>query len=60
MHSSGGGGGVGSAAFNGKQWVMQLQRGEEQPMCLACEEAEMYKKWLGKVEEAIRLFGRRK
>ena len=27
-----------SPVHNGRQWVLQVQRGEEQPVCLACED----------------------
>ena len=44
-----------SPVHNGRQWVLQVQRGEEQPVCLACEDGETYVRWKESIGEAIRL-----
>lgn len=41
------------AKYGGKEWVLELTRPEENPICFACEGKDKYERWMGKMQEAI-------
>lgn len=41
------------AKYGGKQWVLELTRSEENPLCFACESEDRFHRWVAKIQNAI-------
>lgn len=39
--------------YNNKEWVLELLRNEEKPLCLAAENEQVFRKWNDKINDAI-------